>query len=173
MIVIIANAIKEDADIDVDLEDELEILSSLRKELKKDPTAIKIVKEYNQDMDILDGVPIDISNEIDVSAKTVNSRILLNKKLLKEPFEIIMRYLVHELVHVFQHFELEGKDDPYEGYDYLDRPDEIEAFQFQIEFDKNKRGEEDAVEYVEDLLEYHDIPDSDKEDKKEELLERI
>jgi hypothetical protein len=171
MIIIIANPILPSDDLD--LEDELDILSRLRKDLKDDPTALKILKEYNKDIDILDGIPIDISDEIDVSAKTINSRIILNRKLLNEPFEVIMRYLVHELVHALQHTEIKDGKDPYEGYEYLDRPDEIEAFQYQIEFDKNNRGEDHAIEYVEDLLEYHEIPEHEKDEKKDELLERV
>lgn len=167
MIIVLAKAEKK-----VDLEDEVEILTKIRQELKEEPTAKKIFKDFGKDMDFLDGIPIDISDEIDVSAKTVNSRIILNKKLLDEPFEILMRYAVHELVHALQHMETSDADDPYSQHEYLDRPDELEAFQYQIEYDKNNRGENEVVEYVEELLDYHDIPEHEQEEKKSELLER-
>lgn len=167
MIIVLAKAEKK-----LDLEGELETLKKVRQELKKDPTARKIFKDFKKDIDFLDGIPIDLSDEIDVSAKTINSRIILNKKLLNEPFEILMRYAVHELVHALQHIHSEELKDQYDNYEYLDRPDELEAFQYQIEYDKNNRGEDEVVEYVEELLEYHDIPEHEFEEKKTELLER-
>jgi hypothetical protein len=167
MIIVLAKAEKK-----VDLEDEVEILTKVRQELKNDPTVKKIFQEHGKDMDYLDGIPIDISDEIDVSAKTINSRVILNKRLLNEPFEILMRYAVHELVHALQHMESAFADDPYSEHEYLDRPDELEAFQYQIEYDKNNRGENEVVEYVEELLDYHDIPEHEQEEKKDELLER-
>ena len=154
-----------------DLESEMEILTRVKKALKIDPTARKIFQDFGKDIEMLDGIPIDLSDEIDVSAKTINSRIILNKKLLNEPFEILMRYAVHELVHSLQHLDSEespASDDAA----YLDQPDEIEAFQYQAEFDKNNRGEDQVIEYVEELLDYHDIPEHEKEEKKTELLER-
>lgn len=167
MIIVLAKAEKK-----VDLEDEVEILTKIRQSLKNDPTAKKIFQDHGKEMEYLDGIPIDISDEIDVSAKTINSRIILNKKLLDEPFEILMRYAIHELVHALQHMDSEGGEDPYSEHEYLDRPDELEAFKYQIEYDKNNRGEDKVIEYVEDLLDYHDIPEHEQEEKKNELLER-
>lgn len=154
-----------------DLEAEMEILTKVRNALKEDPTAQKIFKDFGKSLEMLDGIPIDISDEIDVSAKTINSRIILNKKLLDEPFEILMRYAVHELVHSLQHLGIEDNSEN-DNQDYLDQPDEIEAFQYQAEFDKNNRGEDQVIEYVEELLDYHDIPEHEKEEKKNQLLER-
>ncbi len=157
-----------------DLKNEMEVLSQIKQQLKIDPVTIKIFNDLDKDIEILEGIPIDFSDEIDVSAKTVNSRIILNKALMHEPFEIMMRYAIHELVHALQHMDLQNHvSDPYEDEEYLDRPDELEAFQYQIEFDKNNRGEEEVIEYVEDLVDYHDLEEADKDDKKSELLERI
>lgn len=143
----------------------------MKERLKSDPVVQKIFEDQDMDFDLFDGIPVDFSDEIDVSAKTINSRIILNKKLLKEPQEIMDRYFVHELTHSLQHMKTEGHRDPYEAHDYLDRPDEVEAFKYQIEFDKNNRGENEVVEYVEELIDYHDIPEHKKEDKKKELLD--
>jgi len=63
--------------------------------------------------------------------------------------------------------------DPYPNKDYLDRPDEIEAFQFQIEFDEEARGENDAVEYVEELVDYHEVPESKQDAKEDELMKKV
>lgn len=157
-----------------DIKTELDALAEIKQCLKIDPVALKIFQEHNKDISILEGIPIDFSDQIDVSAKTVNSRIILNKALLNEPFEIMMRYAIHELVHALQHLELQHEaSDPYEDDEYLDRPDELEAFQYQIEFDNNNRSEEEVIEYVEDLVDYHDLNDDEKDEKKSELLQRI
>ena len=165
MIVILAKA-------EAKINDELEILSRVRQDLKKDSVISKLFKSKDKKISLIDGIPIDFSDEIDVSAKTINSRVILNKKLLHEPYDILYRYAVHEVVHSLQHIDIDGTSDNYEGFEYLDRPDELEAFQYQIESDKNRRSEEEVVEYVEDLVDYHEIPDEHKENKKEQLLER-
>lgn len=165
MIIILAKA-------EADLGDELEILSRVRQDLKEDPVVIKLFKDKKKDMELIDGIPIDFSDEIDVSAKTINSRIILNKRLLHEPYDILYRYAVHEVVHSLQHIDIDGGENNYDDYEYLDRPDEVEAFQYQIESDKNRRGEDEVVEYVEELIDYHDIPEHEQDDKKEQLLER-
>lgn len=164
MIVILAKA---------SLHDELDILSRIRSDLKEDPVVLKLFEDKGKSLELIDGIPIDFSDEIDVSAKTINSRVILNKSLLSETYDILYRYAVHEVVHSLQHLDIENRVDDYEELDYLDRPDELEAFQYQIEADKNRRGEDEVIEYVEELVDYHDISEYKKEDKKEELLEKI
>jgi len=148
-------------------------LSNIRAYLLKNDVAEDICKEFGFDKNILYGVSISFDSEIDVAAKTTDSKMLLNTSLLDEKFDIIMRYVIHELVHVFQHIKREGTDDPYDGMEYLERPDEVQAFQFQVEFQEDFSGENDAKEYVDDLIEYHEIDDNQKDDKKEELLDRV
>jgi len=159
--------------IKMSLKDRNNALSNIRKYLIKNEIAIDICREFGFDKDILYGISISFDDEIDVAAKTIDSEMLLNTSLLNEKFEIMMRYVIHELVHVFQHIEREGKSDPYDGMDYLERPDEIQAFQFQVEFQEDFSGEEVATEYVDDLIEYHELDDKEKADKKEELFERV
>jgi hypothetical protein len=119
------------------------------------------------------GIPISFSNELDVSAKTTDGEMTLSTELIEEGYEIMLRYVVHELVHVFQHMENKEKRDLYPNHDYLDRPDELQAFQYQIEFDESARGEKSVIEYIEELLDYHDIPGEDKVDKAVELMDNI
>lgn len=153
------------------IKDELEVLTEIKNRLKNEPLVHKIFKDHQKDLNLLDGIPIDISDDLDVSAKTVNSRIILNRALLYEPFDVLMRYVIHELTHALQHIDAESTGDIYNNYEYLDRPDELEAFKNQIEFDKDKRGPKAVEKYVDDLLNYHEIPEEDKPEKKEELLE--
>ncbi len=155
-----------------DLEDTIEILARVKSELKKDPIAKEICREHGFSIDIIDGIPMEFAEDLEASAKTTDSKIQLSSNLLNDDFEIIMRYAIHELVHSLQHMKSEGID-PYADDEYLDREDELEAFQFQIAYDAKERGENEAEEYVEDLIEYHEIPEEEQENKKEELLDKI
>ena len=154
------------------LMDQISCLTRIRESLVSDEIAKIICEDMGFDHKILSGVPIRFE-ELDVSAKTVNSNISLNPKLMNKSFEIIMRYVIHELVHCFQHIKNYNKNNSSkDDEDYLDDKDEIEAFQWQIKYDEESRGEEEAEEYVDELLEYHDVPDGEKGDKKELFLEK-
>lgn len=152
--------------------DKILIISEIRSHLLNDEMISEILDEYNLDRDFILGVPISFE-DLDVSAKTVNAEIKLSNKLLKKSFDIILRYAVHEFVHAAQHAtgKKELKTDKAE--DYLDKETEIEAFQYQIKFDADNRGEEEAEEYVDELLEYHDIGDGERKEKKKELMEEV
>lgn len=172
MIIIIAK--KEESEYS--LQDSIEMVSDIKASLKDNEIVKEICKEHGFDLDIIDGIAIEFGDpeEVDASAKTVNARIFLNEMLLDGPYEEIMRYAIHELVHALQHMEREENEpaDPYESMEYLDRPDELEAFQYQIKFEEEARGKEKAEEYVNELIEYHEIPHHHRENKKEELMEK-
>lgn len=155
------------------IQSSIELLSKIKDNLKTSDIAKSICLEYGFDESIIDGIPISFSDDLDVSAKTINSKIELNSSLLNDSFEVVMRYAIHELVHALQHMKREGKGDPYKNKEYLDRPDELEAFQYQVEFENQAIGPDEAKEYVDELVDYHDIPDSEKETKKKELMERV
>jgi hypothetical protein len=155
------------------LEEVNKILSDDKEFLKKEPVVLRVLHEYGFKTDIIDGIPMKFSDDLDVSAKTINSSIELNTSLLDESTIIRRRYEVHELVHALQHMRNEGKkNNNADEQDYLRDENEVEAFQNQIEFDSKYRGENEAEEYVEDLVEYHEVPEHDREEIKEELLER-
>lgn len=165
MIVVIAKKPK------TELQHNIELVAKIKKELKNDNIAKEICKEYSFDIDIIDGISVEIVDDLDVSAKTVDSAIHLNSSLVDEDFNIIMRYAIHELVHALQHMKLVGLE-ALECENYLDRYDEVEAFQYQIKYDSKTRGLEEAEDYVDDLIEYHEVPDHKKEEKKDELMDR-
>ena len=148
----------------------LSTLSKVRAYLLSSDLAREICIEHNKDISLLMGIPIDLSSEIDVSAKTEDGRIILNAALLDGEFEILMRYVIHELVHVMQHIDGGSKD---KKKDYLNRDSELDAFKYQIEFDSENRSEKDVMEYVEGLLDFHDIPEDERDDKEEELMEQV
>ena len=170
MIVVVANKISK-------LQNIVELLSKVRRELKVNETAKEICKEYGFDIDIIDGVPIEFDDSVESSAKTVNSHIKLNPGLMDEEFEIVMRYAVHELVHALQHMtaddDEESKSNSNLGVDYLDDQNEVEAFQFQVKNESETKGQEAAEVYVNELVEYHEIPEDKVEDKVEELLDKV
>jgi len=151
--------------------DEITALSEIRKALLSDKIAKKICKEKGIGEWFLAGVPIKFE-KIKQTAKTVDSYIILNKSLLKKPFDIMMRYVIHELTHSIQHVQnFNKKDIKKDNEEYLDKDTEVEAFKYQVEFDRESRGKGKAEKYVEDLLDYHDITGKDRADKKDELLD--
>ena len=151
------------------LHGEMELLSKIRECLKKDQIAIRICKEKGFKEEVLEAVPIAF-DDMEPSAKTIDSYIYLNRKLKKLPFNVLMRYVIHELTHCVQHMlGTNGSN----SKKYLDREHEIEAFQNQLEFDATNRGEGKAEEYVEDLLDFHKIKGKERGSKKNELLEQV
>ena len=109
------------------LENMIELLAKIKQEMKMNDIVAEICQEHGFDIDIIDGIPMEFADDIEASAKTIDSRIQLNSELLNEDFEIIMRYAIHELVHSLQHMKAEGID-LYASEEYLDREDELEAF---------------------------------------------
>ncbi len=156
------------------IEEKHKILAKIRVHLKNDEMAKKLIKEYKIKDWIFDAVPLDFK-KINVTAKTVNGTIFLNPKIIAMSFPIVMRYVIHEFVHVLQHIseERNGEKETDKKQDYLDREDEIEAFQHQIKYDAKHRGIDEAEKYTDELLEYHEISGKEKKKKKEELMEKV
>ena len=152
--------------------EEQELLSKIRSALINDSVAKDICKEYKIGNWLLKSVPIRFE-KLEVSARTTDGNIILNKKLKSKPFEILMRYVIHELTHAAQHAKSNPSAKKDNNTEYLDKKNEIEAFQNQIKYDEKKRGKSKVLEYVDDLLEYHDIEGKKKEQKKKTLLKKI
>lgn len=155
-----------------ELQNNVELVAKIKRELRNEEIALDICKEYGFDIDILDGISIEFADDLEASAKTVDGAILLSSNLIEKDFEVMMRYAIHELVHAMQHMKITSLKE-FEGQEYLDRSDELEAFQFQIEYEAKAVGEEEAEEYVDDLIEYHEIPEDEAGDKKERLMKRV
>lgn len=171
MIVILAKSKNEEKESSI--REAVRLLSEARKELRKDPVIIDIFKEFGEDPELFDGIPIDIVDDIDVSAKTVNGRILLNSKLIKEKDTVFKRYIVHEVVHVLQHMDTEespGRSADEGAENYLDMEAEQEAFKFQNDYWRREEGDDAVEEYVDGLLDHHGIPEKEKAKYEKELL---
>jgi len=157
--------------------DKDEFISKMRKFLKDDSTVQEMFAKKGLDIDIVDFIPI-MFGKIDVSAKTDHGIIILNNKLLddwlKDKKSIDQfSYGCHECTHFIQQcFGEKGTQSASDG-SYLDNPYEQEAFQNQVKFLADNDSEDKAINYVDDLLDHHDVNGKDREKKKDILLSDI
>lgn len=139
--------------------------------MRHDDTYKQVCNEFKVDENIIDLIPVRFGN-IDVSARTAKGIIILNNKLLKD-FDNNIHYLLHEIVHYIQ---MVSRDHPTKGSNdgnYLDNEDEIEAFTYQIEYMDDLYGDDEANDYIEHLLNHHEIKNKkERKEKKKELSER-
>jgi hypothetical protein len=150
------------------------MIKKLREFLKKDEVMQKIFKEYKVDIEELDYIPMMFGN-LDVSAKTDHGVIIYNYKLLTDgDFFKDFSYGVHEITHWLQQTTGTKPTQSSDECSYLDNPFEQEGFQNQIEYIADHFGDDEAENYVDDLLDHHDV-DSKKElkDKKEKLMSKV
>lgn len=146
-------------------------ITKLKKAVQKEPSFIEKCEEYDKDPSFVDKVKITFE-PLDVSAKTVDGRVILNEKLFEEgSWNDAMRYTIHELCHVLQQEAgmVNGKT---KKEDYLDDPNEQEAFQVQLEY-MDEHTPEEVQKYLENLLDHHDIQGKEREEKKKVLTEDV
>jgi len=145
------------------------IVEKLKADLKDEEEYLEKCEEYDKDPNFVDSVKITFE-PLDVSAKTTNEHIQLNEKLLDSPWKDKMRYVVHEIVHVMQQEagKVNGKT---KKKDYLNDPNEQEAFEAQISYMREHEPEQEVQEYIENLLDHHNIKGEEREEKKEKLTD--
>lgn len=141
------------------------MLKKLREYLKTDETVKAMFKKYDTDIEEIDYIPMMFGN-LDVSAKTDHGVIIYNYKLLCDgDFFKDFSYGVHEMTHYLQQTcGKEATTSSDEG-SYLDNPFEQEGFQNQVEYIADHQGEDEAENYVDDLLDHHEIEDENKRDE--------
>lgn len=152
----------------------LRMINKMKSYIKKDEVLIKIFHEYGVDINEVDYVPMKFG-DIDVSAKTDHGIIIFNYKLLEDgDFFKDYSYAIHELSHYLQQSTgTKGTKSSDDG-NYLNNPSEVEGFQNQLEYIANEFGEDEADDYVDHLLDHHEVTDNaEKTDKKEELLAKV
>ena len=145
------------------------LISMLRKKLKNSPLARRLCEKYDEDEQFVDTIPIEFQ-PLDVSAKTVNGQILLNSKLLEGDFRDNMRYIIHEFVHCLQ--QENGDVGSNSDGDYLDDPHEVEAFWYQIEGMDDMYSDKEIQEYIDGLMDHHDLTGKERKEKIEELTSK-
>lgn len=150
------------------------MIKKLKEYLKTDETTLKMFKEYGVDIAELEYIPMMFGN-IDVSAKTDHGIIIYNYQLLTDgDFFKDFSYGVHEMTHWLQQTTGDKATISSDEGSYLDNPYEQEGFQNQVEWISEQFGEDEAENYVDDLLDHHDV-ESKKEikDKKETLMAKV
>lgn len=147
------------------------IIKKIKEMIKKENAYIEKCKEYKKDIDFIDGVEIYL-NPLDVSAKTINGVVILNKNLLFGEPDELMRYVIHEVVHVMQQ-ETGKVNDKTNSKDYLDDENEQEAFRAQISYMSEYDDPEEIQSYLERLLDHHDIKGKERKEKIKELTKDL
>lgn len=152
--------------------DERTIIKEMRERVKADPSVQKKFKEYGVSLDKIDKVSIEFA-DLDVSAKTKNKKIYLNRSMLKSDSEVKdpTPYVAHEIVHLLQQLTGKNMDKHNETDDYLEKETEEEAFKIQEDYIERTQGEDAAEEYIDGLLDYHDYNGKKRQKKKEDLME--
>lgn len=150
------------------------MIKKMREFLKNDEVVKNMFKEYEVDIAEIDYIPM-MFGKLDVSAKTDHGIIIFNYKLLTDgDFFKDFSYGVHEMTHWLQQTTGTKPTKSSDEGSYLDNPFEQEGFQNQVEYIANMFGEDEAEEYVDDLLDHHDIDDKKEiEDKKETLMSKV
>jgi uncharacterized protein YxeA len=83
-------------------------------------------------------------------------------------------YGVHEMTHWLQQTTGTKATKSSDDGSYLDNPYEQEGFQNQVEFIADQFGDQEAEQYVDDLLEHHEVEDKKEvKEKKETLMAKV
>jgi len=145
-------------------------LKHMVRELKRDPIIIDLFKEYNLDINEIDFIPMTFT-DLDVSARCDHGIIYFNYKLLENgSFEPCYAYATHEITHWAQQTANDKPTQSSDDGNYLDNEYEQEGFQNQISYISEHFGEDKAEDYVDHLLDHHDVKDKSKKDELESIL---
>ena len=153
-------------------EQQLKYINDLKKKIKDHPVVQEMFNDHEIDIDELDLIPMAFA-DLDVSARTDHGVVYLSYKILEDDQEPDIghdHYLVHEFTHFLQ--QTTG-DKPTKGShdgDYLDNEFEQESFQNQTEYISDEYGKDDAINYVNRVLDKHNVKPTEREEKAEVLL---
>lgn len=149
---------------------DLKLLQLIRQHIFDSDTYQKMCSKSNLDPNIIFYSPMAFA-DLDVSARTQHGIIYFNSKLKNNPQEID-HYMVHEFTHVIQQcFGDEPTQGSNDSDDYLENPFEVEGFNYQTAYIAEDEGPEEAEQYIERVLDHHDVPESKKDKKKLSLLD--
>lgn len=144
----------------------LNTINNFKNKIKKHKVIQKLFDHYDADIDDIDNIPVAFA-DLDVSARTDHGIILLNSKLIKSPD--IAHYLVHEITHYCQQCYRTKPTNNDE--DYLDNKFEQESFKNQTTYIEDTEGEDEADEYLDKVLDKHEVPEKDRNKVKDKLSE--
>lgn len=147
-----------------------EMLEQIVNLLKQHPVVGQIFDRFDIDLEFIHEIPISF-DDLDVSAKAKGGKIYINDGFLEDGnFIDDIHYIVHELTHVLQQItgNVHERGEPGEDH-YLDDPAEMEAFKEQIKFIDDYKGEGEADQYVDDLLDFHEFKGKKRTKKRRQL----
>ena len=152
----------------------LRLIKKIKNRIKSDPVMLRVFAEYDIDINEIDYIPTYFA-DLDVSAKTDHGIVYLNYKLLQDDFDNMdVSYFVHEYSHWLQQTTGDKPTKSSDDGDYLQNPYEQEGFQNQVEYIAEQFGKDEAEEYVDHLLDHHDVNDKeDKEELEDVLMEKV
>lgn len=149
----------------------LKIIEKIKARLKTNETVQKVFKKYGLNLDEIDYIPVCFA-DIDVSARTDHGIIYLNYGLLADgDFEEDDHYLVHEMTHFAQQTTGDGPTEGSTEDTYLDNKYEQEGFRAQTEYLSETRDDSAAKNYINKVLDHHDVPTKERDKRKEQLLQ--
>jgi len=149
----------------------LQVINKIKQKIKQHPVIIDLFKEHDVDIDYLDYIPMGFA-DLPVSARTEHGIIWFNNSLLDDGFADDDHYMVHEITHVLQQCFGEGPTiGSNSSEEYLNNEFEQEGFQAQTEYMSDMYGEEHAENYVEKVLDHHNV--NDKKERKNKLDELL
>lgn len=150
------------------------MINKMREYLKQNDVVRRAFEEYGVDIEEIEYIPM-MFGDLDVSAKTDHGVIIYNWKLLTDAdFFEDFSYGVHEMTHWLQQTTGNKATKSSDDGSYLDNPYEQEGFQNQVEYIAEQFGKDEAEEYVDDLLEHHEVDSKkEKEEKKDTLMSRV
>ena len=149
------------------------MIKKMRAYLKENEIVQKMFKDYDVDISEIDYIPMMFGN-LDVSAKTDHGVIIFNYKLLCDgDFFKDFSYGVHEMTHWLQQTTGTKATKSSDEGSYLDNPYEQEGFQNQVEYIADQFGQDEAEQYVDDLLDHHEVEGKEVKEKKETLMAKV
>lgn len=148
----------------------LSIIDNVKKKVKQSDVYKDLCKKLGVDEDVIFLVPMAFVDDLDVSARTDKGCIYFNSAL-KDDFNNQDHYMMHELTHWGQQcFGDKPTTGSLNSEDYLDNEFEQEGFQAQTEYLSETRDDKAAINYVEKVLDYHDVDEGDKKERRKDLL---
>lgn len=146
------------------------MITKAKNHLKTDDVWKKICKEYDEEVDIIDLIPTKFG-DLDVSATTEKGVVTLNYKLLCDgDFYKDYSYMIHEYTHWFQQCYGDHPTQSSDDGNYLENKYEQDAFTKQVSYIDDNFGKEEAEDYVDNLLEHHDVTKKKEKDKLEAVF---
>lgn len=150
-------------------QEHLDLINKILSKIKSTETIQDLFKKHDMDLELIQYIPICFSDTLDVSARTEKGIIYLNSELLDDP-ESIEHYLAHEITHVLQQTCGDGPTEGSTDDDYLDNKWEQDGFKTQTKYLSETEGNEAAMSYINDVLDYHEVNGKKERDKRKKQL---